>query len=148
MRPDMVPFVFAEQAGRGQPIRVFNHGRMRRDFTYIDDIVDGICRVMERLPAPGAAGQGTAPCKLYNIGNNQPVPLLHVIECLERALGTTFAKELVPMQPGDVAATYADIDDLTRDTGFRPITPIEVGIERFAAWYRDVWQPRQAAGAP
>jgi UDP-glucuronate 4-epimerase len=114
---------------------------MRRDFTYIDDIVDGICRAMERPPAPGATGQGVAPCKLCNIGNNQPVPLLHVIDCLERVLGTTCAKKLVPMKPGDVAATYADIDDLTRDTGFRTTTPIEVGIERFAAWYWDVWRP-------
>jgi UDP-glucuronate 4-epimerase len=136
MRPDMVPFVFAEQVRRGAPIRVFNHGRMRRDFTYINDIVDGICRVMARPPE---AGEGRAPYKLYNIGNNQPVQLLHVIECLERALGVVIDKELVPMQPGDVPATYADIDDLMRDTGFRPSTPIEVGIERFAAWYRDVW---------
>jgi len=136
MRPDMVPFVFAEQVRRGEPIRVFNHGRMQRDFTYIDDIVDGICRVMARPPE---VVEGRAPHKLYNIGNNRPVQLLHVIECLERALGVEIDKELVPMQPGDVPATYADIDDLMRDTGFRPTTTIEVGIERFAAWYRDVW---------
>jgi UDP-glucuronate 4-epimerase len=135
MRPDMVPFVFAEQATKGLPIRVFNHGRMRRDFTYIDDIVDGIRRVMDRPPAQGAAGQGRAPAKLYNIGNNQPVRLLHVIECLEQALGITIARELVGMQPGDVPATYADIDDLMRDTGFRPTVSIETGIERFARWY-------------
>jgi len=141
MRPDMVPFVFAEQVRRGQPIRVFNHGRMRRDFTYIDDIVDGIRRVMDRVPE---AAEGRAPYKLYNIGNNRPVQLLDVIACLERALGVVIEKELVPMQPGDVPATYADIDDLTRDTGFRPTTPIEIGIERFAAWYRNVWQPQQA----
>ena len=144
MRPDMVPFVFAERAAKGLPIRVFNHGRMRRDFTYIDDIVDGICRVMGRPPEPGAGGQGRAPYKLYNIGNNQPVQLLHVIDCLERALGITIAREMVAMQPGDVPATYADIDDLGRDTGFRPETAIETGIERFARWYRDVWQPQQA----
>ena len=142
MRPDMVPFVFAERAAEGLPIRVFNHGRMQRDFTYIDDIVDGICRVMGRPPA---AGEGRAPYKLYNIGNNQPVQLLHVIDCLERALGVTIAREMVAMQPGDVPATYADIDDLTRDTGFRPETPIETGIEQFARWYRDVWQPQRAA---
>jgi UDP-glucuronate 4-epimerase len=141
MRPDMVPFVFAERAAEGLPIRVFNHGRMRRDFTYIDDIVDGIYRVMGRPPE---AGEGRAPYKLYNIGNNQPVQLLHVIDCLERALGVTIAREMVAMQPGDVPATYADIDDLTRDTGFRPETPIETGIEHFARWYRDVWQPQQA----
>ena len=144
MRPDMVPFVFAERAAKGLPIRVFNHGRMRRDFTYIDDIVDGICRVTGRPPKAGADGQGRAPYKLYNIGNNQPVQLLHVIDCLEQALGITIEREMVAMQPGDVPATYADIDDLTRDTGFRPETPIETGIEHFARWYRDVWQPQQA----
>lgn len=144
MRPDMVPFVFAEQARRGLPIRVFNHGRMQRDFTYIDDIVDGIRRVMDHVPGPGAAGQGRAPAKLYNIGNNQPVQLLHVIACLERALGGEIAREMVPMQPGDVPATYADIDQLTRATGFRPTTSIEEGIDRFARWYRDVWQPLAA----
>lgn len=141
MRPDMVPFVFAERATKGQPIRVFNHGRMRRDFTFIDDIVDGIRRVMDRPPALGAAGQGGAPAKLYNIGNNQPVRLLHVIDCLERALGISIAREMVGMQPGDVPATYADIDELMRDTGFRPAVSIEAGIERFARWYRDIWQP-------
>ncbi len=144
MRPDMVPFVFAEQVRRGEPIRVFNHGRMRRDFTYIDDIVDGIRRVMDRVPE---ADEGRAPYKLYNIGNNRPVQLLDVIACLEQALGVVIEKELVAMQPGDVPATYADIDDLMRDTGFRPTTTIEVGIERFAAWYRDVWQPQQVAAA-
>jgi UDP-glucuronate 4-epimerase len=138
MRPDMVPFVFAERATRGLPIRVFNHGRMQRDFTYIDDIVDGIRRVMDRPPA---AGQGSAAARLYNIGNNQPVRLLHVIECLERALGITIARELVGMQAGDVPATYADIDELMRDTGFRPAVSIETGIERFARWYGDVWHP-------
>jgi UDP-glucuronate 4-epimerase len=141
MRPDMVPFVFAEQATCGLPIRVFNHGRMSRDFTFVDDIVDGIRRVMDRPPAKGAAGQGGAPAKLYNIGNNQPVRLLDVIDCLERALGITITKEMVGMQPGDVPATYADIDELMRDTGFRPTVPIETGIERFAQWYRDVWRP-------
>jgi UDP-glucuronate 4-epimerase len=139
MRPDMVPFVFAEQAIKGVPIRVFNHGRMQRDFTYIDDIVDGIRRVMDRVPEPGVAAQG-APYALYNIGNNQPVELLHVIACLEEALDIRIVKEMVSMQPGDVPTTYADIDDLTRDTGFLPTTSIEVGIERFARWYKDVWQ--------
>lgn len=141
MRPDMVPFVFAEQARLGRPIRVFNHGRMQRDFTYIDDIVDGIRRVIGRPPEPGSAGQGRAPCKLYNIGNNQPVPLLHVIDCLEQALGMAIAKDMVGMQPGDVPTTYADIDALMQDTGFRPDVPIETGIERFARWYRDIWRP-------
>ncbi len=144
MRPDMVPFVFAERATGGLPIKVFNHGRMRRDFTYIDDIVDGIRRVMDRPPAQGAAGQGGAAAKLYNLGNNQPVRLLHVIDCLEQALGITIAREMVGMQPGDVPATYADIDDLMRDTGFRPTVSIEAGIERFAQWYSDIWRPLAA----
>jgi UDP-glucuronate 4-epimerase len=143
-RPDMALYLFTRAILAGEPIRVFNHGRMRRDFTYVDDIVDGICRVMGRPPKAGADGQGRAPYKLYNIGNNQPVQLLHVIDCLEQALGITIAREMVAMQPGDVPATYADIDDLTRDTGFRPETPIETGIEHFARWYRDVWQPQQA----
>jgi UDP-glucuronate 4-epimerase len=145
MRPDMVPFVFAERARKGLPIRVFNHGRMQRDFTYIDDIVDGIRRVMDQIPMPGAAGQGRAPAKLYNIGNNQPVQLLHVITCLERALGIEIEREMAPMQPGDVPATYADIDQLTRATGFRPTTSIEEGIDRFARWHREVWQPLASA---
>jgi len=146
MRPDMVPFVFAERVRQGLPIKVFNHGRMRRDFTYIDDIVDGIRRVMDQPPAAAvaSAGQGAAPCRLYNIGNHRPVELLHVIACLERALGRPIETEMLPMQPGDVPATYADIDDLTRATGFRPETSIETGIERFAAWYSDVWMPLAA----
>ncbi|MEO1019871.1 MAG: NAD-dependent epimerase/dehydratase family protein, partial [Pseudomonadota bacterium] len=143
MRPDMVPFVFAEQATKGVPIRVFNHGRMQRDFTYIADIVDGIRRVMARAPEPGAGAQGV-PYKLYNIGNNQPVELLHVIACLEEALDIRIAKEMVSMQPGDVPATYADIDALTRDTGFLPTTSIEVGIESFARWFRDIWPSVEA----
>lgn len=141
MRPDMVPFVFAERVSRGQPIRVFNHGRMQRDFTYIDDIVDGIRRVMEHVPEAGAAGPGGARAKVYNIGNNRPVQLGRVIDCLEQALGIEIRREMVPMQPGDVPATYADIDDLTQATGFRPTISIEAGIERFACWYRDVWRP-------
>lgn len=138
MRPDMVPFVFAERAVAGLPIKVFNHGRVRRDFTYIDDIVAGIRLVMDQPPA---GHQGRAPYRLYNIGNSRPVELLHVIACLEAALGRHIARELLPMQPGDVPATYADIDDLTRATGFRPNISIEAGIERFARWYREVWQP-------
>lgn len=144
MRPDMVPFVFADKAARGLPIKVFNHGRMRRDFTYIDDIVDGIRRVVDQPPEAARAGQGAVPYRLYNIGNNRPVELLHVIACLEAALGRPLEKEMLPMQPGDVPATYADIDDLTRATGFLPTTSIETGIERFVEWYRNVWQPLAA----
>ncbi len=143
MRPDMVPFVFAEQAVNGLPIRVFNEGRMQRDFTYIDDIVSGIRGVMERVPEAGTGSPqgGRAPFSLYNIGNNRPVELLHVIDCLEHSLSMKIDREMAPMQPGDVPATYADIDDLTRATGFVPETPIEDGIEHFARWFRDVWLP-------
>ena len=148
MRPDMVPFVFAERAVQGLPIKVFNEGRMRRDFTFIDDIVDGVRRVLDLPPAAGAAaGEGSrAPHKVYNIGNNRPVELMHVIACLERAMGLAIKKEMLPMQPGDVPATYADIDDLTAATGFLPRTPIELGVERFAQWHRDVWRPLLASG--
>lgn len=148
MRPDMVPFVFAERAASGLPIRVFNEGRMRRDFTYIDDIVNGIRRVMDLPPGTGTeeSPAGAAPFRLYNIGNNRPAELLHVIDCLERSLGTRIERELAPMQPGDVPATYADIDDFSRATGFLPETSIEDGIERFARWFRDVWMPIRSSG--
>ena len=143
MRPDMVPFVFAERAANGLPIKVFNEGRMQRDFTYIDDIVGGIRGVMDRPPEAGTdlPQGGRTPFRLYNIGNNQPAELLHVIACLERSLGMTIEREMAPMQPGDVPATYADIDDFTRATGFLPETSIEDGIEHFARWFRDVWLP-------
>jgi len=151
MRPDMVPFVFAERVRRGLPIRVFNHGRMRRDFTYIDDIVDGVRRTLQRPPRgvpdwrddDGDPSTSSAPFKIYNIGNNKPVELMHVIGLLENALGVSIAKEMLPMQPGDVPATYADIDDLARDTGFSPSTTIETGIAAFAAWYRHEWLAMQ-----
>jgi UDP-glucuronate 4-epimerase len=131
---------------------------MRRDFTYVDDIVEGVCRTLDQVPAPDPTwtglqpdpGSSMAPYRLYNIGNHQPVELMHVIGTLERILGITAAKEMQPMQPGDVPATYADVDDLARDVGFRPSTPIETGIERFVRWYQDVWVPlrdRQEAGA-
>ena len=148
MRPDMVPFVFAERAANGLPIKVFNEGRMQRDFTYIDDIVGGIRGVMDRPPEAGTESpeNGGAPFRLYKIGNNQPAQLLHVIACLERSLGMTIEREMAPMQPGDVPATYADIDDFTRATGFLPETTIEDGIEHFARWFRDVWLPIRSAG--
>jgi UDP-glucuronate 4-epimerase len=143
-RPDMALFLFTEAILAGRPIDVFNHGKMRRDFTYIDDIVEGVVRVSDRIPEPnpdwsGAApdpGTSSAPFRIYNIGNNQPVELEYFIKTLEDCLGIEAKKNLLPMQPGDVPATYADVDDLTRDVGFRPDTPIEEGIARFVEWYR------------
>jgi UDP-glucuronate 4-epimerase len=128
---------------------VFNHGRMRRDFTYIDDIVEGVRRVVDRPAEPDPAwsgdrpdpGASRAPYRLYNIGNHQPVELMQVIATLERALGVEAVKEMLPMQPGDVPATCADVDDLMRDVGFAPSTPIEEGIPRFVRWYKEEWQP-------
>jgi UDP-glucuronate 4-epimerase len=145
----MALFLFTRAILEGKPIRVFNHGRMRRDFTYVDDIVEGVRRVMDRPPAPDPGWSGerpdpggsAAPYRLYNIGNHQPVELMHVIETLEAALGVAAEMELLPMQPGDVPATFAEVEDLARDLGFRPATPIEEGIARFVRWYRDEWQP-------
>jgi len=142
-RPDMALFLFTDAILKGRPIQVFNHGRMQRDFTYIDDIVEGIVRVMGRLPAPNPAWSGErpdpgtsyVPYKIYNIGNNQPVELNAFIATIESVLGRTAQKEFRGMQPGDVPATYADVDDLMADVGFKPATPIREGIERFVAWY-------------
>ena len=142
-RPDMALFLFTDAILKGRPIQVFNHGRMQRDFTYIDDIVEGVVRVMGRLPAPNPAWSGErpdpgtsyAPYKIYNIGNNQPVELNTFIATIESVLGRTAQKEFLDMQPGDVPATYADVDDLMADVGFKPATPIREGIERFIAWY-------------
>jgi UDP-glucuronate 4-epimerase len=147
-RPDMALFLFTKAILAGQPIDVFNNGEMRRDFTYIDDIVEGVVRTLDRVAEPnpdwsGAApdpATSAAPWRVYNIGNHSPVPLLELIETLERALGKTATKNFLPMQPGDVPATYADVADLTRDTGFSPSTPLAVGIERFVAWYRDYYR--------
>jgi UDP-glucuronate 4-epimerase len=144
-RPDMAMFLFTRAILAGEPIDVFNDGRMERDFTYIDDIVEGLVRLGRRPAAPdpdwdGAAptpSTSTAPYRLYNIGNHEPVPLLSMIEVLEGCLGRKAQKRFLPLQPGDVPATYADIDDLRRDVGFAPTTPIEVGVERFVRWYRD-----------
>jgi UDP-glucuronate 4-epimerase len=143
-RPDMAYFLFTRAILAGEPIQVFNNGDMERDFTYIDDVVEGVIRVAERIPAPNLRWDGNnpdpgtsrAPYRLYNIGNNKPVKLMRFIEVLEACLGRTAAKEFLPIQPGDVPATFADIDDLTRDIGFRPSTPIEEGLERFVHWYR------------
>ncbi|MGE0792225.1 MAG: NAD-dependent epimerase [Sandaracinaceae bacterium] len=144
-RPDMALFVFTKAILAGEPIQVFNHGKMRRDFTYIDDIVEGVVRVTDRVAAPNPEwsgdapdpGTSRAPYRIYNIGNNQPVELMEMIGAVERALGKTADKEFLPMQPGDVPATFADVDDLVRDVGFKPATPIDVGIGRFVAWYRE-----------
>ena len=143
-RPDMALYLFTEAILDGRPINVFNHGKMRRDFTYVDDIVEGVIRVIDRIPEPNPDWSGdapdpassTAPYAVYNIGNNQPVELMRLIEVLEQALGREAEKNFLPMQPGDVLETYADIDDLARDVGFRPNTPIEVGVGRFVEWYR------------
>ncbi len=143
-RPDMALFLFTRAILAGKPIDVYNFGKMQRDFTYIDDIVEGIVRVLDRVPPPNPAwdpiaadpGTSSAPYKLYNIGNHHPEELLHFIGVIEACLGKTAEKRLLPLQPGDVPATCADIDDLMRDTGFAPNTPIEVGIARFIDWYR------------
>jgi UDP-glucuronate 4-epimerase len=143
-RPDMAMFIFTKAILSGTPIRLFNHGNMRRDFTYIDDVVEAVVRLMDRPPQGNPAWSGakpdpatsSAPWKIYNIGNNRPEELLHVVSLLEKELGRTAVREMLPMQPGDVPATYADIDDLARDVGFRPATTIEDGIARFAKWYR------------
>ncbi|WP_225071747.1 NAD-dependent epimerase [Desulfuromonas sp. CSMB_57] len=144
-RPDMALFLFTRAILEGRPIDVFNHGHMRRDFTFIDDIVEGVVRTLDHTAAPNPQwngnhpdpGTSAAPYRLYNIGNNNPVELLHLIEVLENALGRKADKNYLPMQPGDVPATYADVDDLNRDVGFRPATSIEEGVARFVAWYRD-----------
>lgn len=147
-RPDMAYFLFTKAILQGQPIKVFNQGLMRRDFTYIDDIVEGIIRVLDHIPQPNPAytfderypGRSSAPYRIYNIGNNQPVELLRFIEVLEDCLGVKAEKQMMPMQPGDVPATYADIEDLAKDVGFKPSTPIEVGIRHFVDWYRSYYQ--------
>ena len=144
-RPDMAMFIFAGAILGGAPIKLFNHGNMRRDFTYVDDVTEAIVRLMDRPPQANPQWSGdrpdpatsAAPWKIYNIGNNHPEELLHVVSLLEKEFGRSAAKEMLPMQPGDVPATYADIEDLARDTGFRPSTRIEDGIARFAKWYRE-----------
>jgi UDP-glucuronate 4-epimerase len=147
-RPDMALFLFTRAILENRPIDVFNEGRMERDFTYIDDIVEGVARIMERIPAPNAAWNGArpdpsisfAPYRLYNIGNNRPVKLMDFIAILEDHLGRKAQKHFLPMQAGDVPATFADVDDLMTDADFKPATPIEEGIGRFVAWYRDYYR--------
>jgi UDP-glucuronate 4-epimerase len=143
-RPDMAVFLFTRAMLEGKPIKVFNHGQMKRDFTYIDDVVDGVFRLTDYLPVSDPSwtaklpdpGTSTAPYRIYNIGNNKPVPLMHLIAVLENCLGVEAKKEFLPMQPGDVPETYADIEELAREVGFRPRTDIEQGVARFVEWYR------------
>jgi UDP-glucuronate 4-epimerase len=147
-RPDMALFKFTKKILAGEPIDVFNYGHHRRDFTYIDDIVEGVVRVMSKLPEPNPDWSGDAPdpatsrapWRIYNIGNNQPVELMRYIEVLEDCLGKKSEKILLPMQPGDVPDTYADVAALTEDVGYKPDTPIEVGVKRFVEWYRSYYQ--------
>ncbi len=140
-RPDMALFKFTKAILENQPIEVYNYGKMKRDFTYIDDVIEGVVRTLAKIPQPDPnwhshPGTSTAPYRIYNIGNNQPVELSYFIEVLETCLGRKAEKHLLPIQPGDVPVTYANVDDLMQEVGFKPSTPIEVGIERFVAWYR------------
>ncbi len=147
-RPDMALFLFTKAILENRPIKVFNHGKMQRDFTYIDDIIEGVTRVMGRLPDPNPQWRGDqpdpgtsyTPYKIYNIGNNNPVELMDFINVIENALGSEAKKEYLDLQPGDVPATYADVDDLIADAGFKPQTPITSGIRKFVDWYREYYQ--------
>ncbi len=144
-RPDMALWIFTEAILAGKPIQVFNEGRMRRDFTYIDDIAEGVIRTADHIATPNPQWTSTqpdpatsfAPYRVYNIGNNQPVELMHMIGVLEKNLGKTAVKEMLPMQPGDVPATYANVDDLIADVGFQPRTSIDEGVAKFVKWYRE-----------
>jgi UDP-glucuronate 4-epimerase len=146
-RPDMALFLFTRKILAGEPIPVFNYGKHRRDFTYIDDIVEGVIRVLDQPATPSPEWTGDAPdsatsqapYRLYNIGNNQPVELMHYIETLEKCLGKTAEKELLPLQPGDVPDTYANVDDLVRDLGYKPQMTVEQGVANFVDWYRSYY---------
>ncbi|MCL5669510.1 MAG: NAD-dependent epimerase [Gammaproteobacteria bacterium] len=146
-RPDMALFIFTKKILAGEPIDVFNHGHHKRDFTYIDDIVEGVVRALDKIPeanpgwssdAPDSA-TSNAPYRLYNIGHNQPVQLMYFIETLEKSLGKKAELNMLPLQKGDVPMTYADVDDLVRDVGYKPETPIETGIARFVEWYNSYY---------
>jgi UDP-glucuronate 4-epimerase len=147
-RPDMALFSFTKKILAGEPIDVFNFGQHARDFTYIDDVVDGVIATLDKVAKPDPnwnsaepdPASSTAPYRLYNIGNNQPVELMYFIECIERAVGKKALKNLLPPQPGDVPRTFADVDDLVADIGFQPRTPIEEGIRRFVEWYREFYR--------
>jgi UDP-glucuronate 4-epimerase len=147
-RPDMAPILFTKAILEGRPIEVYNHGRMKRSFTYVDDVVEGVLRVIDRPAAPNAVwsgdtpdpGTSRAPYRIYNIGHPEPVDLLGFIEVLEKSLGKRAEKRFLPLQPGDVPETRADVTDLIRDIGFSPSVPIEVGIPRFVEWYRSYYR--------
>ncbi len=147
-RPDMALFLFTKAILENKPIKVFNHGKMQRDFTYIDDIIEGVIRVMGRLPEPNPEWRGYkpdpgtsyAPYKIYNIGNNNPVELIEFIGVIEKTLKREAKKEFLDLQPGDVPATYADVDDLIADVGFKPQTPITTGIQQFVEWYKQYYK--------
>jgi len=146
-RPDMALFLFTRKILAGEPIEVFNNGRHTRDFTYIDDIVEGVMRTLDSVPEPDPAfdplhpnpGTSSAPYRVYNIGNHQPVELARYIEVVEKCLGKTAEKILLPMQPGDVPDTHADVMELSADVGYAPSTPVEIGVQRFVAWYRSYY---------
>jgi len=146
-RPDMAYFLFTRAILAGKPIKVFNHGKMKRDFTYIDDIVEAVTRILDRIPTPDPGWRGEAPdpatsfapYRIFNIGNNAPVALTDFIAAIEAALGRKAVRNPLPLQPGDVPATYADVDDLTAAVGFKPSTPLAEGIGRFIRWYRDYY---------
>jgi UDP-glucuronate 4-epimerase len=137
-RPDMAIFLFTRAILESAPIKLFNHGRMRRDFTHIDDVTRVVLRLVDQAPRDGGPVAG-APARIYNVGNNHPEELTHVVAVLERELGRTAVKEMLPMQPGDVTETFADVTELMRDAGFRPQTSIEDGLRDFVAWYRDFY---------
>lgn len=146
-RPDMAYFKFVDAIAQNQPIDVYNHGQMKRDFTYVDDVVEGIMRVMKKPPhklsaaaAQDQGGDSTAAYKIYNIGNHSPVTLMDFITTIEQAMGKEAQKNMMPMQPGDVPATYADVQDLMNDVGFKPDTPLSAGIQKFVTWYKDYYQ--------
>jgi UDP-glucuronate 4-epimerase len=144
-RPDMAMWIFTKAIQEGKPIRLFNHGKMRRDFTYVDDVVEAVVRLVDRPAAPDPTwssdkpnpSRSLAPWRVYNIGNHQPAEVPYVVSLIEKALGRAAQREMAPMQPGDVPATYADVEDLMREVGFRPSTSIEDGVARFVAWYRE-----------
>ena len=137
-RPDMAYFKFVDAIANDRPIHVYNHGNMERDFTYIDDVIEGVVRTLRHVPQPTANPElnTQAPYRLYNIGNHSPIKLMRFIEIIEQTMGKTAIKEMLPMQPGDVPATYADVADLMADVGFAPTTPLEAGIDKFVDWYR------------
>jgi UDP-glucuronate 4-epimerase len=147
-RPDMALFMFTKNILAGQPINVFNYGKHRRDFTFIDDIVEGVVRILDKVPEPNPdwssdapdSASSNAPFKIYNIGNNEPVELMHYIKVLEDCLGKKAEMNMLPLQPGDVPDTYADVQDLVKDVGYKPATSVEDGVARFVEWYREYFK--------